>query len=158
MSENEAIEVLKQIEIFADSEIDCIACPFAEDCSKSCRGCVEKALRVLINRYEQLEKELEPIRELGIPVETLVAEFNRLEDIEDDREQMQLIINELRKDSIPKSAIREEIEKLERDEEKIREKKKYANDYDRSKARMQAYLTKTNEIKKRLEELLGDEQ
>lgn len=115
-------------------------------------------LDIIVNLIEKQNKELEPIRELNIPLKTVVAELNRLEDLEDDREEMQLIINELRKDSIPKSVIREEIEKLERDTEKIREKKKAANDYDRSKARMQAYLTKTNEIKKRLKELLGDEQ
>ena len=50
-------------------------------------------------RIDELEKELEPIRELNIPVKTAVAELNRLEDIEDDREQMKIIIYELRKEN-----------------------------------------------------------
>lgn len=102
----------------------------------------------ILNRLEQLEKELEPIRELGIPVKTAVAELNRLEDLEDDREQMQLIINELRKeneqhkqlnvgimtdlinDFIPKSVIKEKIEELEQQTSTINDKaisKKYSH-------------------------------
>ena len=67
-------------------------------------------------------------------------------------------IQDMKANSIPKSVIREKIEELERDEEKIRVKKKGSHDSDRSKARMQAYLTKTIEIKNRLKELLGEEK
>ena len=99
--------------------------------------------------YATVQKVVKPIIE-------------KLEKAEEENENLVLSVLNNKKyidnECIPKSIIREEIEKLERDAEKIREKKKDANDYDRSKARMQAYLTKTNEIKKRLEELLGDEQ
>lgn len=114
---------------------------------------------------EQLEKELEPIRELNIPVKTVVAELNRLEDLEDDREQLKLTIKELEKENefwkeykekldkldtkdfifkhelenyIPKSVIREKIEELEG---------MIPNQY--------VHIDYT---KKMLKELLGDEQ
>lgn len=37
----------------------------------------------LMYKIEKQQKELEPIKKLNIPVETLVSEFNRLEDLED---------------------------------------------------------------------------
>ena len=101
-------------------------------------------LDIIVNLIEKQNKELEPIRELGIPVKTVVAEFNRLEDIEDDREQMQLIINELKKDSIPKSVIREKIEELN---------KLLTGNFVKGSVRSQTVMTKMY-----LEELLGEEQ
>lgn len=57
---------------------------------------------------------------------------------------------------IHKDKIREKIEELKNDEKNIREKKKNSHDYDRSNSRLQAYLTKTKEMIKRLEELLEE--
>lgn len=55
-----------------------------------------------------------------------------------------------------KDKIRAKIEELKNDAKNIREKKKNSHDYDRSKSRLQAYLTKTNEMIKRLKELLEE--
>ena len=106
---------------------------------QKCKADIQDAtIKNMKDFMEQLEKELEPIRELGIPVKTVVAELNRLEDLEDDREQLKHSIKEYQKivsgyiadycercdelrDSIPKSVIREKIEKLEE------EKGKYDN-------------------------------
>lgn len=98
---------------------------------------LEREKDKLLEKYNErvqeiidLEKELEPIRELNIPAETLVAEYERLENIEDDREQLKHSIKENQKiisnyiadyckrcdelrDSIPKSVIREKLDELE---------------------------------------------
>ena len=78
--------------------------------------------------YNSLERKIEKIEELNIPVETLIAEFNRLEDLEDDREQLNDYIKDLQKkltnaieikyihkDYIPKSKVRKKIEELEKE-------------------------------------------
>ena len=123
-------------------------------------------LNIILNLTEKQNKKIEELEKENLDKSEAVFRFSQrhFNDIEKIKRLAELE-ERIKKgeiveigDSIPKSIIREEIEKLERDAEKIREKKKDANDYDRSKARMQAYLTKTNEIKKRLEELLGDEQ
>lgn len=44
----------------------------------------------ILNLIKKQQKELEPIKKLNIPVETLVAEFNRLEDIEDNIEMLKM--------------------------------------------------------------------
>lgn len=72
------------------------------------------AMEDLINLIEKQNKELGPIRELGIPVETAVAELNRLKDLEDDREQLKQEIEVLKQYSIPKAEIREMLEELDR--------------------------------------------
>jgi len=74
-----------------------------------------------------------------------------------DNELYENLLVDINKNYIPKSVIKQEIEKLQRDEERIREKKKTSYDSDRSKSRMQAYLTKTKEIKIRLQKILGEE-
>ena len=66
-------------------------------------------------------------------------------------------IRELKINSIPKYKVIEFIKRLEKDAQNIREKKKDSHDYDRSSSRIQAYLTKTNEIIKRLKELLEED-
>jgi len=47
-----------------------------------------KKLEILLNLIKKQQKELEPIKKLNIPVETLVSEFNRLEDLEDNTEML----------------------------------------------------------------------
>lgn len=42
----------------------------------------------LMYKIRKQQKELEPIKKLNIPVETLVSEFNRLEDLEDNTEML----------------------------------------------------------------------
>jgi len=44
--------------------------------------------KVVLNLIEKQQKELEPIKKLNIPVETLVSEFNRLEGLEDNTEML----------------------------------------------------------------------
>lgn len=46
------------------------------------------AIDTVLNLIKKQQEEIKPIRELKIPVETLVAEFNRLEDLEDDRDML----------------------------------------------------------------------
>lgn len=79
------------------------------------------------NRLEELEKELEPIHKMGIPVEVLLSEFNRLENLEDDIDCLKYRTNELTEryklkvkqmceyrdeNYIPKSMIREKKNKF----------------------------------------------
>lgn len=45
---------------------------------------IQEAIKII----EKQQKELEPIKNLNIPVETLVSEFNRLEDLEDNTEML----------------------------------------------------------------------
>ena len=58
-----------------------------------------EAIENILNRLEQLEKELEPIHKLGIPVEVLVSEFDRLENLEDDRVQLKVELEQLEKEN-----------------------------------------------------------
>lgn len=94
----------------------------------------EEFVLLALNLIEKQNKELEPIHKLGIPVETLVAEWERLEDLEDDTDCLKYRIKELEKENkelkfdkilkreendylhknyIPKSVIREKIKELE---------------------------------------------
>ena len=63
-----------------------------------------KCLEIVLDYIEELKKELEPIHELNIPVETLVAEYIRLEDLEDNEVQTREIIRdyleEIKKDQM----------------------------------------------------------
>lgn len=57
-----------------------------------------KAYKGLLDLYKK-EKEQnsiikEKLKELNIPMETLIGEFNRLEDLEDDREQLKALLKE----------------------------------------------------------------
>lgn len=102
-----------------------------------CGFTIDKAIENILNRLEQLEKELEPIHKLGIPVEVLVSEFDRLENLEDDRVRLKAELEKLEKEnkelkisnavyvkdndylmgnSIPKFAIKKKIEELEKNE------------------------------------------
>lgn len=110
---------------------------------------IKKANRIILNLIEKQQKELEQEKEKN----------KQFKDIE------QQICNEVLIDTsskefmekyIPKYKIRAKIEELKNDEKNIREKKKNSYDYDRSKSRLQAYLTKTNEMIKRLKELLEE--
>jgi hypothetical protein len=47
-----------------------------------------QSLLNLYNKEKERNKDLEPIKKLNIPVETLVSEFNRLEDLEDNTEML----------------------------------------------------------------------
>ena len=74
------------------------------------------------------------------------------------RNDLEIVINYLR-NSIAKQDLIKEIEKIEYDANKTREIKKYKkenhylSDYDKN--RLGAYITKSNEIAKRLKELLN---
>jgi len=52
-----------------------------------------------VNRLQELEKELEPIHKTGLPVEVLLAEWGRLEDLEDDTDCLKHRIKELEKEN-----------------------------------------------------------
>ena len=57
-----------------------------------------KAYKGLLDLYKK-EKEQnsiikEKLKELNIPMETLIGEFNRLEDLEDDRERLKALLKE----------------------------------------------------------------
>lgn len=95
-----------------------------------------QAIENILNRLEQLEKEIKVLEQRY-------------------KLKVQQMVEYRDKNYISNSVIIKEIEKLKRDEERIREKKKSSYDCDRSKSRMQAYLTKTKEFKERLKELLG---
>lgn len=106
--------------------------------------------------------EVEPIQKRVKYLETIKNLIEKLKKENEDREQAHMkLYNEFRQykdwDSIPKYKIRDFIKRLEKDVKNIREKKKDSHDYDRSSTRIQAYLTKTNEIIKRLKKLLEDE-
>lgn len=123
-----------------------------------------KALENILTDYEQklkaLDKAEDFIKQLGRYLDDLRNEraelVDKVQELKNDLEHDGLAHKylTLKATSIPKQVIRDEIEKLEKDAEKIREKKKDAYDSDRSKSRLQAYLTKTNEIAERLKELL----
>lgn len=51
-------------------------------------GLTKAETEIILNLIEKQQKELEPIKKLNIPVETLVSEFNRLEDLEDNTEML----------------------------------------------------------------------
>lgn len=106
----------------------------------------EHYIKVLLDLVEKLQKENEKLTE---------ARNWYFEHTVNKAVTPEMLHKILRQDYIPKSVIIKEIEKLKRDEERIREKKKSSYDCDRSKSRMQAYLTKTKEFKERLKELLG---
>ena len=117
-----------------------------------------QAISDLIKGYEQLEKENKELKAtLKCTQDSWFKDTKKIEELKETVLVANKLEQEIKKLYIPKSVIREKIEELERDEEKIRAKKKGAHDSDRSKARMRAYLTKTIEIKNRLKELLGDE-
>lgn len=72
-------------------------------------GLTKAETEIIINLIKKQQKELEPIKKLNIPVETLVSEFNRLEDLEDNTEMLKSelekknavidkLLNELAKD------------------------------------------------------------
>jgi len=58
-----------------------------------------RLIRELLKKIEQLEKELEPIHKTGMPVEVLLAEWERLEDLEDDTDCLKYRIEELKKEN-----------------------------------------------------------
>lgn len=99
----------------------------------------------ILNLIEKLQKEIEELRKL---TEFQKEYINKLE---------QDLFENCSNFVVPKDKIRDFIKCLEKDAQNIREKKKESHDYDRSSSRIQAYLTKTNEIIKRLKELLEEE-
>lgn len=80
-----------------------------------------------------------------------------IEDLSKSYHNLFKMLIELKEDYIPKYKVIGFIKRLEKDAQNIREKKKDSNDYDRSSSRIQAYLTKTNEIIERLKELLEED-
>ncbi len=89
------------------------------------------ALEILLMIYykekakaEMLENELKPILELDIPIDTLINEFERLENLEDDREQFKIEVEEARKANLDfkdcwlhKDKIKEKIKEVENGKE-----------------------------------------
>ena len=76
------------------------------------------------NRLEQLEKELEPIHKTGIPAEVLVAEWERLEDLEDDTDCLKYRIKELEKENEKKvKRLDKQFKLLEKRDKEIEELK-----------------------------------
>lgn len=78
--EKKTIELLNK---YTDRNFPCDSCKY---CSE--RPNVNYSIKILLNLIEKQQKELEPIKKLNIPVETLVSEFNRLEDLEDNTEML----------------------------------------------------------------------
>lgn len=100
----------------------------------------EHYTKVFLNLIEKLKKENEELHK----------EIERQGNAREIEEEY------IEKKFVSKDKIRDFIKRLEKDVENIREKKKDSHDYDRSSSRIQAYLTKTNEIIKRLKKLLEE--
>ena len=114
-------------------------------------------------KIKELEEENKKLKEITNSYEAIKKDYIIRDDIEEfikTNEPLMLIADKyyfdngfLTENFIPTSKIRELIKRLEYDINKTREVKKDRFSYI-DKARIKAYITKSKEIKKRLEELL----